>query len=482
LDRLWNELLFISRAPVVENKQLPLFIEFTTQDQPKELIAYFESQRGAFRRRAEEFEAEVEKAAPRQLAAIIDLAGRAYRRPLSEKERNELQNLYESSRKKGLAQEEALRATLARVLVSPSFLFRVEHAPSGKEPGPLSSWELASRLSYFLWSTIPDDELRRVAGDGSLLDPNVLSKQVARMLKDAKIRGLATEFGTQWLHVRDIEQSREKNEKLFPTFDDRLRAALFEESVLFMQDLFQQDRCLADILDADDTFVNELLAKHYGIPNVAGPEWRRVSGVKKYGRGGVLCLGSVLTQQSGASRTSPVLRGNWLVEVMLGERLPKPPPNVPKLPEQEKEANATMRQLVERHARIAECAVCHQRIDPFGFALEQYDPIGRFRDKDLAGREVDAKAKLPDGRELDGVEGLRRYLLGPRGNEFRRHFCRKILGYALGRAVALSDLPLLEQMEQELRKNGDRVSAAVQTIATSQAFRFHRGIEATKDE
>ncbi|HTU16490.1 MAG TPA: DUF1592 domain-containing protein [Gemmataceae bacterium] len=482
LDRLWRDLRFISRFPVTEHNQLPQFIGYVSQDQPKQLLAYFESQREPFRKRAEAFLREEENAVPKQLDALLDFAARTYRRPLREAEKTELLRLHDTLRKKGLSHEEAFRTVLTRVLISPSFLFRIEEASPGKEAQPVSSWELATRLSYFLWATMPDAELRQAAAHGNLQDPKVLAAQIARMLKDPKVRELASEFGTQWLHVRDIRQNREKNEKLFPTFDDTLRAALYEESVLFFQDLFQEDRRLPDILDADYTFLNETLARHYDIPGVVGPQWRRVAGVRKYGRGGVLALGSVLTKQSGASRTSPVLRGNWLVETMLGEKLPKPPPNVPRLPEEETGSDGTVRQMVEKHARIAECAVCHQRIDPFGFSLENFDPIGRFRDKGLGGRPIDTKVRLKDGTTFEGIDGLRRYLLKQRREEFERHFCRKLLGYALGRSVILSDQPLIDEMMAELKKNDSRLSVAVQTIARSKQFRYHRGLDATKDE
>jgi hypothetical protein len=296
------------------------------------------------------------------------------------------------------------------------------------------------------------------------------------MLRDARVRGLGAEFGTQWAHVRDIRRNREKNERLFPTFDDNLRQALSEEAILFFQHLFQADRPLPEVIDSDWTFLNETLARHYAIPGVSGPQWRLVEGVKKYGRGGVVALGSVQTTQSGASRTSPVLRGNWLVEVMLGERLPKPPPNVPLLPEDESASDSlSVRQLVEKHTRVAECAVCHRRIDPFGFALERYDPIGRFRDKDLAGRPIDARARLKDGTEFEGIDGLRHYLLTQRRDEFQRHFCKKLLGYALGRSVTLSDQALLDEMLDGMKKKDYRLSAAVQTIVQSKQFRSHRG-------
>ncbi len=481
LDRLWARHRFITQFPVTEHKNLPLFIGFVTQDNPRSLVEYFESLREPFRKRAEEFEKDWEDAGPKQLEALTDFAARAYRRPLRDKEKAELTQLYASLRKKGLPHEEAFRTVLTRVLIAPSFLYRIEQAPPGKEAQPVSDWELATRLSYFLWATTPDAELQKLASAGRLRDPKVLAEQTERMLRDPKVRGLATEFATQWLHVRDIQKNREKNEKLFPTFDDKLRAAFFEESVLFCQDLFQNGRPMRSILDADHTFLNETLARHYGIPGVAGPQWRRVDGVKKYGRGGVLALGSVLTKQSGASRTSPVLRGNWLVETLLGEKLPKPPPDVPRLPEEETKTEETVRQIVEKHARIPQCAVCHQRIDPFGFALEKFDPIGRFRDKDLAGRPVDAKARLKDGTEFDGLDGLREYLLKKRRDEFRRHFCRKLLGYALGRSVSLSDQVLIDEMLDALKKD-DRISTAVLTIVRSKQFRYHRGLEATREE
>ena len=276
--------------------------------------------------------------------------------------------------------------------------------------------------------------------------------------------------------MRGFDELKEKNEKLFPMFDANLRQAIYEESILFFQDLFQNDRPVTRVLDADYTFLNETLAKHYGIPGVSGPNWRRVEGVRKYGRGGILGLASVQTKQSGASRTSPVLRGNWVVETLLGEKLPRPPANVPQLPEEEGATKGlTTRQLVEKHARVAECAVCHQRIDPYGFALEKYDTIGRRRDKDLGGLAVDTTAKLKDGTEFDGIDGLRTYLLTKKKDVIVRLFCRKLLGYALGRAVSLSDQSLIDDMIAELDRNQGRLSAAVLVIVRSPQFRMIRG-------
>lgn len=476
LERLWVEHRFISQQPVAENNYLPQFIGFVTQDQPKELLDYFEGQRGAFRKRADEFEQEVEAAVPKQLDALLDFAARAYRRPLDDREKTDLLGLFQTLRGKGVSREEAFRGVLARVLVAPAFLFRVEQAPPGKEPGPVNDWELATRLSYWLWSSLPDAELRYLAAAGQLHDVKILSDQAVRMLKDERVRAPAIEFGTQWIHVRGFDEFNEKNEKLFPTFDANLRKDIYEESIRFFQDLFQSDRPVTDILEADYTFLNESLAKHYGIPGVSGPEWRRVAGVRKYGRGGILGLASVQAKQAGASRTSPVLRGNWVVETLLGEKLPRPPANVPKLPEEEGGSDGlTMRQLVEKHDHVAECAVCHKRIDPFGFALEQFDAIGRHRVKDLGGLAVDARAKLKDGTEFDGIDGLRAYLLTKKKDVIVRLFCQRLLGYALGRAVSISDQLLIDEMVAELNKNQGRVSAAVLTIVRSPQFRMVRG-------
>jgi hypothetical protein len=475
LDHLWTEHRFVSRWPVVENNYLPQFIGFVTQDQPKELLAYFESQREPFRKRGEQFEKEEEAAIPQQQQALLEFAARAYRRPLAEKEKGDLNALYATLLEKGITHREAFRSVLARVLVAPAFLFRIEQAPPGKEAGPVNDWELASRLSYFLWSSAPDEELRQLAAAGRLKDPQVTAQQVQRMIQDARIRSLAVEFGTQWIHVRGFDVYNEKNEKLFPTFDATLRQAIYEESILFFQDLFQSDRSVTQILDADHTFLNETLAKHYGIPGVAGPYWRRVDGVRKFGRGGILGLASVQAKQSGASRTSPVLRGNWVVETLLGEKLPRPPADVPRLPEEEGGADKlTVRQQVEKHARVPECAVCHQRIDPFGFALERYDPIGRLREKDLGGLPVDSRAKLRGGTEFDGIDGLRNYLMTKKKDVIIRLFCRKLLGYALGRAVTLSDQSLIDEMVRELNDKG-RLSAAVLAIVRSPQFRMIRG-------
>jgi hypothetical protein len=249
---------------------------------------------------------------------------------------------------------------------------------------------------------------------------------------------------------------------------------MYQESVQFFTDLFRHDRSMLNLLEADYTFLNGTLAAHYGISGVEGEEWRRVEHVRQYGRGGILTQASVLATQSGASRTSPILRGNWVSETLLGERLPRPPPNVPQLPEQAP-ANLSERQLIELHSSVPECAKCHVRIDPYGFALENFDTIGRFRQEDAHGHAIDVRAKLNDGTEVDGLGGLRKYLGTTRRNTIVRQFCRKLLGYALGRSVQLSDEPLLEEMQQRLEQSDYRVSVAVEAIVVSEPFRKVRG-------
>jgi hypothetical protein len=482
LDRLWEEHRFITQWPIAENKYLPLFIGFVTQDQTKELVAYFENMREPFRKRAEDFGKELEAAAPRQLERLLDFASRAYRRPLQERERADLLTLYKTLRDKGIPHEEAFRGVLARVLVSPSFLLRMEQAPPGKEAAPVNDWELATRLSYFLWSTVPDEALREAAASGRLHDPAILAAQAQRMLKDDRVRALGIEFGTQWIHVRGFDEFKEKSETLYPMFDAPLRSAIYEESILFFQDLFQRDEPIDHLLDANYTYLNETLAKHYGIPGVSGPQWRKVEDVRKYGRGGILALASVQAKQAGAARTSPVLRGNWVVETLLGEKLPRPPPDVPKLPESEGTDGLTMRQLVEKHTQVEACAVCHRRMDPLGFSFERYDSIGRLRDKESSGLPIDCRAKLKDGTEFEGLDGLRNYLLTKKRDVVVRLFCRRLLGYALGRAVILSDQPLIDEMVAALNHNGGQVSAAVLEIVRSPQFRSIRGSAYAEDE
>ncbi|MCU0880976.1 MAG: DUF1592 domain-containing protein, partial [Pirellulaceae bacterium] len=331
LDRMWDEHFYVAQEPLEMITAFTQLYQFATQDR-SDLLPAFEPLREPVKQRAEAFRQRLVDNEPRQLAAVIDFAARAYRRPLEPDESENLRSLYRRLRAEELSHEESLRLVLARMLISPAFLYHLETPGPSDKATPVSDYELASRLSYFLWSTGPDEELLALAAAGELQNPDILAAQARRMLQDPKVRRLATEFGAHWLHIHDFDHHNEKSERHFPTFA-ALRGAMYEESLLVLTDLLQNDRSLLALVDGDSTFLNEELARHYNIPNVAGPEWRRVEGVRQYGRGSILSLASTLSKQSGASRTSPILRGTWLSEVMLGEKLPKPPKDVPPLAE-----------------------------------------------------------------------------------------------------------------------------------------------------
>jgi hypothetical protein len=469
IDRLWSDLRFISQDALLQVESFESLYQFATQDaNPKA----FEPLREPIKRRAAEFQQELLAAEPKHVDAVVRLAADAWRRPLKDGEADQLRALYQELRKQELPHDLAVRRLIARVLVSSAFLYRGEKAAAGEKAAPVNDWELATRLSFFLWSSAPDAELRALAASGKLHEPAVLAAQMRRMVKDAKSERLAREFGCQWLHVRDVATLDEKSERHFPTFVS-LRGAMQEEAERFFADLFQQDRPVLSLINADHVFVNGPLARHYGL-KVTGEGWQRVDGVRAQGRGGVLAFASTLARQSGASRTSPILRGNWLTEVLLGDKLPRPPKGVPILPETAPQG-LTERQLIEKHSSDPACVRCHQRVDPFGFALEGFDAIGRARSKDAAGLDIDTRTVLPGGVSVDGLNGLREYLLTRRQDDFLRQFSRKLLGYALGRAVQLSDKPLLDAMVARLKTGEGRVSGALELVVLSPQFREVRG-------
>lgn len=461
LDRLWTELYYVSD---IDRRMA----EAMAGNQGKR--KYSSESHPATKKRKE--------LEPGHVDALVDFAARAYRRPLAAPEQTAIRAFYTTARDGDgtLDHESAFRATLARVLMSPSFLMRLDRPGPGAEPGPVGDWDLASRLSYFLWSSMPDEELRQAAAAGGLNDPQALAAQVRRMIADPRSRALAVEFGTQWLELRTFESFAGKDEELYPMFDEPLRRDMKEEAVQFFADLFRSDRPIDALLDADHAFLNGRLAAFYGIPGVEGEEFRRVDGVRKHGRGGLLGLGAVLARHSNASRTSPVLRGSFVSEVVLGLRLPKPPPDVPTLQEV-KTGELTVRQLVEMHAKAPGCAACHDRIDPFGFALEEFDTIGRRRTEESPGRPIDATSVLRDGTTFVGVDGLKKYLLAERKNEVLRQFGRKLVGFALGRDLGLGDRQLVNDVVTELAREGGRPSKAVEMIVTSRQFRQIRGLE-----
>jgi hypothetical protein len=470
LDRLWTRLDWVSLAPLRLVDAFEQLAQYATQGGD---ATEMEPLREPILRDAARFRDDLAKAEPRHLDAVIDFAGKAWRRPLAGDEAGRLRQLYRTLRGEDLDHEAAIRLCLARVLTAPAFLYKPEQPGPGKTAVAVNPYELATRLSYFLWSSVPDEVLLDLAASGKLADPDHLSAEVRRMIADPRVRRLAIEFGAQWLHTRDFDRLDEKSERVFPEFA-AIRPALHEEPIRFFTDLFQHDRPVLDLLEADHTFVNGTLAAYYGIPGISGDEWQRVEGVRARGRGGVLGFGATLARQSGASRTSPILRGNWICETLLGERLPPPPKGVPTLPD-ELPAGLSERELTARHSSDPTCARCHVRIDPFGFALENFDAIGRHRVADAAGLPVDASAITADGTEFTGIDGLRAYLLDTRRDDFVRQFCRKLLGYALGRGVQLSDAPLLDAMQAELAAGGHRVGIVLEQIVRSPQFREIRG-------
>lgn len=478
LDRLWAELHYISQDALKLVDGFEQLWQFATQDADP---SAFEPLRKPIQQKAEEFRKLLVETQPAHLDGVLRFAEAAYRRPLTVGEKDDLRGLYRKLRDEEIPHDQAIRLTLARTLVTPAFLYRSEEAAPGNHPAPVNDWELATRLSYFLWSSAPDAELRAAAASGKLGNPDVLSAQTRRMLRDPRSRRLATEFACSWLQIHDFDSLDEKNDRYFPTFAS-LRGAMYEEAIRFFTDLFQKDQPVLSIFDADYTFLNGPLAEHYGIPGVTGPEWRRVDGVKQYGRGGILGFGATLAKQSGASRTSPILRGNWVAEVLLGDRLPRPPKDVPRLPEDEATDTLTVRQLVEKHSNDPRCSVCHVHIDGYGFALEGFDAIGRARSKDLGGRAIETRTTVFDGSIVEDAQGLRHYLLTKKRATVLGQFNRKLLGYSLGRGVILGDRPLLADMQSQLQAQNYRFGAAVESIVRSRQFREIRGKEMTRDD
>lgn len=412
------------------------------------------------------------------LMALQSLAARAYRRPLSPAERDDLLAFYRRRRDKDqLSHEDAMRDSVASVLLSPHFCYRLDLPRASAEVSPLPDYALASRLSYFLWASMPDEELLTHAAAGDLHKPEVLLAQTRRMLKDARIRGLAEQFAGDWLEFRRFEETNTVDRARFPSFTNDLRQAMAEEPIRFFIHVASQNRSVLDFLDADDTFVNPVLAKHYGMPVPSGgPEqWTKVDNAHRYGRGGMLPRAAFLTKNSPGLRTSPVKRGYWVVRRMLGEHIPAPPPEVPELPKDEAKGEQTLPQLLARHREHKACAGCHQRFDSLGLAFEAYGPIGERRTLDLGGRPVETKATFPDGSESTGLDGLRRYLSEKRREEFVDNLCRKLFAYALGRSLALSDKTNIEKMRERRAKDGYCFSILVEAIVTSPQFLNKRG-------
>ncbi len=410
------------------------------------------------------------------------LARRAYRRPVTDADTAPLLAAYAAGRQAGGGFEDGVRWAIEALLVSPKFLFRVEEPPAGAAPGApyrLGDLDLASRLSFFLWSSIPDDELVDLAAGGRLREPGVLEGQVRRMIDDPRAQALVENFAGQWLYLRNLP-SVAPDAGRFPEFDDNLRQALRQETELFVASQIREDRGVLDLLRADYTFVNERLARHYGIPGVYGGHFRRVA-YRDDRRAGLLGHGSLLTVTSYPHRTSPVLRGKWLLENLLGAPPPPPPPDIPELDEPgDRAAPATMRERMARHRASPACATCHAKIDPLGFALENFDAVGRWRSREEgAGTPIDASGALPDGAPFDGPAAFREALLRePWATEFATTVTEKLLTYALGRGLEHYDAPAVRRVLRDAEPGGYRWSSLIQGVVESLPFQMRRAPEA----
>jgi hypothetical protein len=406
---------------------------------------------------------------------LTTLLRRAYRRPVSSADLERPMKFYHDACQAG-GFDTAIESALAAILVSPEFLFRIEKDSSDVPPQtayPITDLELATRLSFFLWSSIPDDALLDAAERGELSDAKMLEQQVRRMLADSRSQALVTNFAAQWLHLRNLDAVN-PDLRLFPDFDDNLRKAFRQETEMWVDRMLREDRSVLDLLRSDDTFLNERLAKHYEIPHVYGSRFRHVALDPNDHRGGLLRQGSILTVTSYATRTSPVIRGKWILENLLGAPPPPPPPNVPALADNTVSAQLTVRQRLAAHRANSACAHCHNLIDPVGFSLENFDAVGRWRTREL-GEPIDASGGLPDGTVVADVAGLEQAMLD-RPEPFVGTLAEKLLTFALGRPVTLDDAPAIRQIVRDARAQGFRFSSLVIGIVTSTPFQMRTSL------
>jgi len=415
------------------------------------------------------------KTAPPRTAArkvLAQHATRAFRRPAEAAEVDRLLGLYDQATTRGEPWEGAVRYALKAVLVSPSFLFRVEKDRPTGEAYPIDDFELASRLSYFLWSSMPDEELFRLAVQKKLRDPAVLDAQVRRMLLSPKARALADSFAGQWLRIRELQTSAQPDPKRYPTYTPALRDAMYGEVVEFFSSVLREDASLLRLLDADYTYANEDLAKHYGLSGVTGPEFRRVP-LPDRQRGGVLTMAGVLTITSYPQRTSPVLRGKWVLEEVLGAEVPPPPPGAGGLPADDApKEGMSFRQRLQLHREKPQCASCHSRMDPIGFGLENFDAIGRWR-KDVGGQPVDAAGELTTGEKFSGPVELKG-LIAQRKEDFVRNLTQKMLAYSLGRGLEPYDIPAVRRITAAVAKDDYKSSTLIREIVKSYPFQYRQ--------
>ncbi len=403
---------------------------------------------------------------------LTPLLRRAYRRPVTDDDLQAPMTLFRDAYAEHYEFEAGIERALAGILVNPQFLFRIE-----RETSPVSDLELASRLSFFLWSSLPDEELLTLAESNQLSRPEILEQQTLRMLADARADSLITNFADQWLYLRNLDTVT-PDARLFPDVDQNLRDAFRKETELLFQEVLRSDSSVLRLVKSPHTYLNERLARHYGIPHVIGDHFRRVEVTPDQHRGGILRHGSVLSVSSYATRTSPVLRGKWVLENLLGSPPPPPPPDVPTLQDNTVSGSLPLRERLAAHRDNAACASCHQRIDPVGFALENYDAVGRWRDTELE-HPVNSSGGLPDGSEFEGVEGLENALL-QRPDVFVRTLTEKLMVFALGRGLTPEDGAAVRRIVSDVAKKDYRFSAIVQRVVLSSPFRMREGKSETE--
>lgn len=413
-------------------------------------------------------------AAAREVAR--SLARRAYRRPPTQAELDCLMEVFDLGRQSKLSYPASLRLMLKAILVSPQFLFitPAEEAEPGEEIVPLDDYQLASRLSYLLWATMPDEELMTLADSGKLGEPAVLKAQVQRLLENPRSRALFDGFGAQWLGLGDLASQTFDSEK-FPEMNSAMRAAMYDEARLLFESIVRENRSVISFIDCDYTFLNGTLASAYGLEaTVTGPEMRRVQ-LSDRNRGGVLGMPGVLAATSLPNRTSPVKRGVWVLEQVLGDHVPPPPPDIPALEKQDQETakNLTLRERTELHRSNAVCANCHKMLDPIGFGLENFDAMGRWRDKDDNGKAIDASGELPSGKRFSSPKELKA-IIAERGDEFCRNLLERLLAFALCRRLEGYDELVVDALMQEIKADGYRMQTLIGSIVTSYPFTHRR--------
>lgn len=451
--------------------ELPALSDLAEEDRvaPESLSEADRKQWNELREAAEAFQAEMDD---RIKAALLEFAAKAFRRPVSDEDAKTIAGIYDNAMAEKDDFQKAAQLTIQSLLTRPQFLFRLEDEVAGKGDQMVDDYAMANRLSYFLWSSMPDETLMKLAEEGRLQDEKVLEEQVRRMLKDPKSISLSEEFASQWLGFRMILAEKKPDPNLFPSYTSELEASLYEESVLTFDDIVKRDKSVLEIIDSKTTFLNEPLAAHYGIPGIEGAEMRKVE-LTTNQRGGFPTMGSVLVATSYPGRTSPVIRGQWVLDALIGARVPPPPDGLEIDESKMSDKSLSKKERLAAHSTNSSCAVCHDRIDPFGFTLENYDAIGRFRTVE-GDQPVDAVGELKGGPQLSGLPGLKNYLMTTKRDAFLHQMAKKNLGFALGRSLEYYDESVIRTAVADLKENDHRFSALAIAIVKSYPFRYRR--------